>query len=111
MAELTVQPSARVANDLTLSNASGGGDKFANTGVEMLLVQNGSGGSINVTVATPQTVDGNAVADKVIAVADGKTALLGPFSKATYNDTDGFVNVTYSGTSSVKVAAIKRGAA
>lgn len=109
MADITPQTTKRTANDITWAAASGGGDKFVNTGKELLLVKNGSGGSINVTIATPNTVDGLTIADKVIAVADGKTAVLGPWPPATYSNASDSKKaaVTYSGTSSVEVAVVK----
>lgn len=112
MALLTPQLSKRVANDLTMSAATAStGDTFANSGREMVLIVNGSGSPINVTIPTPATVDGDLpVADKVIAVGAGKHALLGPFARSTYNDGDGLVKFTCSSVTTVTVAVIARGA-
>lgn len=82
-------------------------DKYPNSGKEVLLVKNGSGGSINVTIVTPGTADGNAIADLVIAIADGVTKAFGPYKRGTYNDVDGNVNVNYSGVSSVTAKVLR----
>lgn len=110
MALLTAQTSLRAANDLTFVSATATtGDTFSNTGKEMILVNNGSGGSINVTITTPATVDGLAVADKVIAVGNTKVACLGPFPKGIYDDNDDLVTFVCSSVSSVTVAVIRTG--
>lgn len=109
MALLTKQAPKRAANDLTMSAATAGtGDTFANDGKVRLLVVNGGVGSINVTILTPSNrlIDGQAVADRVIAVGAGKHAWLGPFPKNVYNDADGLVKATCSGVSSVTLAVL-----
>jgi hypothetical protein len=107
MALLTKQTSKRTANDLTWAAATSSlGDTFANSGRECLLVNNGGGASIDVTVDTPATADGLAIESKVIAVGAGKIAMLGPWPKATYNDGDGLVKATCSSVSSVTLAVV-----
>lgn len=83
------------------------GDKFANDGRQFAYFKNASGGSITVTVVTAKTVDGLAVADRTVALAAGEEKLIGPFDKDTYNDTDGNVNFTYSGVTSLTMAVFK----
>ena len=87
--------------------AAGGGDAFANIGAEILLVKNGSVSSINVTLVTQATVDGNAVADPVVAVGAGVTKAIGPFPRYIFNDANGLVQVTYSGVTTVTVKVLK----
>ena len=72
MADLTVVSPARAANPLTGESAAAGGDAFANTGKELLVIENGSGSPINLTVVTQQEVDGEAVDDKGIAIPAGE---------------------------------------
>lgn len=84
--------------------ASVGGDTFTNTGAELLIVKNAAGAPINVTVVTSQTVDGLAVADKVVSVTNGTTALLGPWPMLTYGTT---VSVTYSSATSITVKVMQ----
>lgn len=86
--------------------AAGGGDKFRNDGRTLLYVNNGGGGPINVTIDA-QSIDGMPFEDPVVAVAAGAHKLIGPFPPRYFNDAGGFVNVSYSGVSSVTVAAIQ----
>lgn len=77
----------------------------------ILMVKNASGGSINVTVETPETRVGLAVADEVVAVANGATALIGPFAAATFvrptgASDAGTIYVDFSSVTSVTCAAL-----
>lgn len=106
MATLAVANAARTGVDMAGAAVSAS-DKFPNTGKEVIVVTNGGGGSINVTLVTQKTVDGNAVADPVVAVAAGVTKAIGPFQRDLYNDVDGNVNVNYSGTTSVTAKVVR----
>lgn len=112
MAALSIVNSTRVSPgvDLAGAAAAGGGDTFVNTGVELVVFKNASVGSITVTIATPGTVDGLAIADRTIAVGAGETRLVGPFPPGIYNDTfisGGVVAMTYSGVTTFTVTVIK----
>lgn len=104
MALLTATSFSRSGVDVIGAAAASGGDTFANTGYEIFVVKNGSGGSINVTFTSTVTVDGQAVADKVVAVADGAHVSIGPFPVGYYDDT---VAVAYSDVTSVTVKVLK----
>lgn len=77
----------------------------------VLLVKNGSGGAIDVTIPVQKTseqVPGYGpvtLTDMEVAIADGAEAMIGPFPPAFIN-TSGQVEVEYSGVSSVTVAAL-----
>lgn len=88
--------------------ASAGGDTIANNdGTKFLYINNGGGGSINVTFAKTVLSDGDAVAGKVVAVPAGTAKLIGPFPTGIYNDpTTQAVAITYSGVTSVTVGVI-----
>lgn len=115
MAVLTVQNTVLAGAVITPVAAAGGGDSFTNTSDETteLMVVNGGGGSINVTIvaqaATVNVPGYGAVplASEVIAVAAGATKRIGPFPASKFNDANGRVNVTYSGVTSVTVAAVR----
>lgn len=109
MATLTVQTVSTAGLADSLAAAAGGGDQFANTGREFFEVLNGGGGSVNVTFETPATVDGEPIADRVVAVAAGVRKKIGPFPTSTYNDANGRVQVTYSGVTTVTVGVFKLG--
>jgi len=66
------------------------GHKFTNTGRTFLRVVNGNAGATrDITVQTPRTVDGLAVAELVVTVGTSATVLMGPFPTATFNRTTG----------------------
>lgn len=79
------------------------------TGV-MLYVKNGGGGSINVTIQTPATFRGKAVAETVVAVGAGVDKIIGGLDPASYKRPTapdaGKVYVDFSGVTSVTVAAL-----
>lgn len=110
MATLTVSPTARTGLLTTGVTPGGSGDEWANTGVEMILVKNGSLASINVTLDIKVTVDGAAVTDPVVAVAAGATKIIGPFPPSFYTDsTTGRAKATCSATTDVEILAFKPG--
>jgi hypothetical protein len=73
------------------------------SGNVLLRVSNGSGEATEVTIVTPGTVNGNAIADKVVSVAAGKTKEIGPFAPSTYNNTKKNLEVKFSKTTSIKL--------
>lgn len=84
--------------------AGGTGDEFEPGENTYLEVINGSGASVDVTVVTPKTHHGHAVADNVTAVPAGQRRKIGPLAKEDYaNPADGKADVTYSATGSVTV--------
>lgn len=112
MALLTAQTAAADGTAITFSAASAS-DTFANTGNERFVIKNGSGSSINVTFDSPTTCEFAAAAssahDLVVAVAAGAETWVGPLSMARFNDpSTGLVTVTYSSTTTVTVAVVRR---
>ena len=110
MATLTVQgPISRAGVAATPVAATVTvGDEFANDGNTYVEIINGSGGSINVSLDIKPTVDGGAVTDRVVAVANGARKIIGPFPVKLYNNpTTGRAKVTCSAVSSVTIWAFK----
>lgn len=111
MATLTPTAIAITGTTQTLAAAAVGGDKFANDGLVMLVVTNGSGGSINVTIAAQYLNEtappGYVKTSPAIAVAAGATKMIGPFVKKAFNDADGNVNVSYSSATTVTVGVFR----
>lgn len=112
MAVLTVATAVRASNgnDLAGVAAAAGGDTFVNTGAEILIIKNGGGAPITLTVATPATLDGLAVTDLTATIGAGATRSVGPFPPGWYNDTGvagGSVALSYSAVTSVTVAVLK----
>ena len=112
MAELTVQETAEDGG-ITFGAADSNGDEFVNDGRTLLAVKNGGGSSVTVTVTAQNTSTrvkhwGDITkANGGAAVAAGGIDLFGPFPSRPFNDADGKVQVTYSGVTSVEVAAVK----
>lgn len=109
MATLTVQEVTRAGTTLTYAAAAGGGDKFQPGSETWVRVINGGGGAITVTVVTPGTVVSDvSIGDVAVSVGAGVTKDIGPFPAELFaNPTDGLADITYSGVTSVTVAAVK----
>lgn len=110
MATLTAIVPAVTGATLAEVAAAGGGDKFLNNGRKLLVVNNGDVAPITVTMDAAATtpVAGGTVAytDPTNAVAAGARDIMGPFDPRVFNDAQGFVNISYSGVTSVTVAVI-----
>lgn len=109
MAELSVQSISRDGLNPSLSSASSGGDKFLWDARRFIEVDNASASSIDVTVVSQYSSDpqGLSSSDLTVAVPDGERRLIGPFSDRAFEDGDGYVNITYSSTSSVNVGVFE----
>jgi hypothetical protein len=96
-ASLTAQETGSSGQAVTMTNtASADGISFANTGREMVLLENDTEGAVTVTVQTPAEIDGDlAIAERTLSVASGAIATIGPFSKQYYNQSDGAVYVDF----------------
>lgn len=101
---LTVRDTSRAegVNVTDLDSAVTSADVFfvPNNGNVRLVVVNAAGAN-NVTVTTPTSVDGNAVADLVIPLTASKTYVLGPFPPAIYNNAAGQLRFTVSANADV----------
>ena len=109
MTTLAPQTMSRDGIDPTYSAANADGHEFANNGRTFFQAFNGGGSDIECTFATPGTVDGLAIAERVVDIAAGEDAIIGPFPPAQYNTDPGTtdtVKVTFEGVASLTVAAI-----
>jgi zona occludens toxin (predicted ATPase) len=106
MATVATEPVPTTGLAATANAATGGagGDKVRPDSIVRVI--NASGGSINATMVTPQTVDGDlAVADRIVAVPAGAARYIR--ATATYrNPADGLVNITWSASASVTFEVI-----
>ncbi len=89
------------------ATANAAGNYIANTGRQLLIALNGSGGTITITQVIQETVDGKTAVHPTVAIPAGHTALLGPYDTGIYNDANGRVQFTYSGVTSLKVVAFE----
>ncbi|MBI1188318.1 MAG: hypothetical protein GC206_13470 [Alphaproteobacteria bacterium] len=115
MAALSIQTLTEAGLEATFASATGGGDTFVNPNDErtFLWIVNGSGGDITVTfnrqpTTLPVSGHGNIpLTDRAVVVTAGEERLIGPFPAAMYNNASGAVEVSYSGVTSLTVAAIR----
>jgi len=111
MATLTVQETGLSGLKPVFVAATSGGDDFVNDGSVVLHVKNGGGGSITVTANSQRNCDQGFDHDLAVSVPAGEERMIGPFSTRRFNVETGAdkdkVKITYSGITSVTVAAIK----
>lgn len=82
-------------------------NNFVNDGNTELVVHNGDAAAKTVTIASVPCEHGR-TGDVAQVVAAGERAILGPFDKLLFNQADGTVNVDWSASTNVKVAARKK---
>lgn len=82
------------------------GDQYANSGRETLLIHNNGSTSVTVTLLaqTRCNVTPGFLHDRVVTVLPGGEGSIGPAEYFIYNDTNGYVQITYSTTIGVTVA-------
>lgn len=104
MATLTVTTTSFSGATLSPTACAGGGDKFLNDGKTKFYIKNNSGGSITVTIDAQGTPGGLTITDPTVTVGSGVEKIVGPFDPQYFNDTSGYVNLTYSGVTSLTIA-------
>lgn len=107
MATLTPQSISLAGLTPAYSAAGASGDVFQNTGDQYVEVVNAGVSSTTVTVTTPATVGGLAIADATATVGAGTRKKLGPFPPAIFNDANGQVSVACSPTTDVTIGVFK----
>jgi hypothetical protein len=113
MTAIAPQSASPTGISVTFTAAANGDTVQNNRGRSCGVVKNGSGGSINVTipaVTTARPAEGNfpamTVADLVVPVAAGATAVIGPIP-AAYNNANGQFTMNYSATATITVGGIE----
>jgi hypothetical protein len=91
---------------VTYTAAAGGGDKVPSPGPNVLLhVKNGGGSPITVTVAVPGAAfNGATIPGTAVTVANATEKFI-PID-GRYTDANGQASISYSGVTSVTVAAL-----
>lgn len=111
MATLTTQVVNRAGTVITPVAATGGGDAMTCGQGMMLEVVNGGGSPITVTLAIPAGASGYpnaAYTSTAVTVANAVTKWIGPIAAPLYQDpTTGLCTITYSGVTTVTVAAVQ----
>lgn len=103
MTVIATQSIALAGSALTLTSAASSQQVKAGDST-VLEVRNGDSSSHTVTLTTPGTEAGLAIADRVVTVANATTQLI-RLTKDLYGDSDGLVTLTWSATTSMTFAA------
>lgn len=104
MATLAAQKPTLAGLNPSFQAAAGGGDQYPFGSNTFLVVKNGGGASINVTLNSVVACDQGSDHDQVVAVPNGGERWIK--APTRFADPSGYVGVTYSGVTSVTVAAI-----
>jgi hypothetical protein len=114
MAVIAIQTPSESGTTVTYAACTGGGDTAANNGKMLLHVKNGSGAPITVTVtksSSASVIDPQygllTKADSIVSVGAGAEKFIGPFATGAFNSTSGTIAVTYSGVTTLTIAAIQ----
>lgn len=109
MATRGTEPVGTVGTGATYHAASAGGDKVTPTEGTFLHVVNGGASPTTVTIVTPGTVAGLAVADRETdPIAAGDDDFINLSDTRTYrNPADGLADITWSETTSVTFAVLR----
>ena len=109
MATLTVlAPTKSAFTDLAPASCAAGGDQFLNDGRTICYFKNTNATTRTVTIATSGTVEGIAIADIAVTVAQNEERIIGPFNPAYFNDSSGYIQLTYSGVATLLTVAVIR---
>ncbi|WP_228915908.1 hypothetical protein [Streptomyces sp. DH20] len=106
MAALSTTVAPLTGAALTYTAAASGGDTCQTGAGVLLLVRNDDAASHTVTLATPGTVNGLAIADRDVAVAAGTEVAI-PVTNDYRDQSTGRASITYDGVTSVTVAVVR----
>lgn len=108
MAEITPFTVVKTGGKPTFGNAAAGDTAKTGSGYT-LIVRNGSGAPITVTIAVPGNLEtGDAYPDKAYTVAATTGEEWIPLYDVYRDPTDGLAHITYSATTTVTRAVVKR---
>jgi len=106
MAALTTTVVGVAGATVAYTAAAGGGDTCQAGAGMLLLVKNGDASSHTVTLVTPGTVNGLAIADRPVVVAAGAEVAI-PVTNDYRNPSTGRASITYDAVTSLTVAPIR----
>jgi hypothetical protein len=90
----------------TAGNGSGGHSLPNNAGNEFIHVKTTTN-AVVVTIQTPGTVDGLAIADRTVSIGTSSERMIGPFPPSYYNQADGAVYIDFDVVTGATIAAIR----
>ena len=107
---LTVQTTSKTGSDVSRTDSglsTSNTYKFRNDGKVLLLFEKSGAGDCTVTVTTPGTASGLAIADVTFNVpASTGDVVAGPFQTSLFNDSSDDVSFTISDTVGLSIAVI-----
>ena len=109
MATIAVQSLETTGLTFVLSAASSGlADKFSNDGKTLIYIKNGNGDAKKVIIASAFSPlpKGVALADSTIDLGATVERMAGPFEPGIWNDSSGYVNLTYATHTALSLAVI-----
>ncbi|MYS47535.1 hypothetical protein GTY23_41475 [Streptomyces sp. SID5998] len=106
MAALSAAAVSLAGTAVAYAAASAGGDTCPTGAGVLLLVKNGDAAAHTVTLATPGTVNGLAIADRAVPVAAGAEVAI-PVTNDYRDPSTGRAAITYDAVTSVTVAVIR----
>lgn len=106
MAALTTTVVPLTGAAVAYTAAAGGGDDCQTGAGVLLLVKNDDASPHTVTLETPETFKGLAIADRQVAVAAGAEVAI-PVTNDYRNPSTGRAAITYDAVTSVTVAVIR----
>lgn len=104
---LSVQEPSIAGLNPAMTAANVDGHSVPGSGDILIEVSNASGGAVAVTIPTPATVGGLAVADGGGSIPAGQRRIFGPFRADLCNQSDGTVSIDFSAVTSVTCAAYR----
>lgn len=108
MAAIATQTVNLAGLNAAYSAAAAGGDTIVPTNNTFLHVKNASAGALTVTIVTPGTVSGQAVADVAVSVPAAGERWIGPLPGSLFaRPVDGRADITYSGVTSLTLAVLE----
>jgi len=96
MALLAPQPVAAALNPVALNATNAGGDTVARADNGFVLFRNPTGGAITVTIDTPGTTHGLAIADASVVIGAGNFAIVPINDEVFVHPDDHLIHLAYS---------------
>lgn len=96
MALLGITPVAKAGTVTALAAATAGGDTVARRDNAFLVVKNPTGGAITLTIDTPGTTHGLAIADEGIVIAAGAEVVVPIDDPIFVHQNDQLIHLAYS---------------
>lgn len=99
MATISVQTITIAGITPSYAAVAAGGDQFLNDNNSYVQIKNSSGSnSYTVTIDTPVTFGGATVSNPSVAIGTNGDKMFGPFPQSAFNDSAGYVVLTYTGS-------------